>query len=246
MTLASAPGQWPTNKRDVEKLLDEHFNISGSTKELKINEDLTVEVHGGGVALNDAARRRLTRLPVRFRYVSGDFLAGFSNLNTLDGFPSTVGQHCSITDSEVASLEHAPTKVGSFDASHTKITSLTGGPKYVEKVDEQKASYDVSYTPITTLHDIPKVIPGKLNLMGCSGLTSLRGLPLKIGTLVFDWNQDLKLLGIFLSHIDKIEVRSARKQIQDLVVKYQNGGRQAAVAATTDLIKAGFHGNAHL
>jgi len=105
------------------------------------------------------SRMNLTKLPVRFKEVKGDFNCSINNLTSL-------------------SLEGAPKIVGGdFDCSWNKLTSLKGAPKKV------KGNFICSYNEITSLEGAPKKVKGYLD---CSNnkLTTLEGAPKEVGKLV--------------------------------------------------------------
>ena len=56
--------------------------------------------------------KKLTKLPIKFRHVSGMFSVSYNDLTTLEGCPEFVGI--------------------SFSCSHNKLTSLKYSPKIVE------------------------------------------------------------------------------------------------------------------
>jgi hypothetical protein len=76
-------------------------------KNYTINPDGSVSVDGS-VFLH---QKGLTKLPVKFKEVSGDFWCDFNSLTSLEGCPERVG--------------------GSFTCSNNNLTSLEGCPKYV-------------------------------------------------------------------------------------------------------------------
>ncbi len=67
---------------DIESIL-KRYNIKNRT----INEDGTVDVDGSV----DLYEKGLTKIPVKFRNVSGGFFCGFNQLTSLKGCPKEVG-----------------------------------------------------------------------------------------------------------------------------------------------------------
>lgn len=105
------------------------------------------------------ADKNLTQLPVRFGRVDGNFSVANTGLTTLAGCPHTV-------------------KTG-FDCSGTAIADFTGGPTTVD------GYYFAKNMPnLTSLHGLPEIVRSTLNLDGTKNVTSLDGLPPKIGALV--------------------------------------------------------------
>jgi len=85
----------------------------------------------GGVYLY---RKGLTKLPLKFGEVSGNFYCSFNKLTSLEGSPSRVGGDFDCYANRLTSLEGAPTRVGGdFGCSWNKLTNLEGAPEVVEK-----------------------------------------------------------------------------------------------------------------
>src|SRR5574344_1666499 len=93
-----------------------------------INDNGSVDVKGD-VNLN---RKNLTKIPFKFRNVSGYFSCGDNQLTSLEGAPNTVGRWFNCTNNQLTSLEGAPSSVGSnFYCSDNQLTSLEGAPSSV-------------------------------------------------------------------------------------------------------------------
>jgi hypothetical protein len=109
----------------INQLLKKHFRISG-----KVNVDLItgmVDVDGS-VEL----KSQLTKLPIRFGQVSGDFDCSLSKLKSLEGAPDSVGKNFYCRYNQLKSLEGAPDSVGEhFWCSNNKLASLNGAPTSV-------------------------------------------------------------------------------------------------------------------
>jgi len=97
-----------------------------SIKNYTINSDGSIDVKGS-VSL---FHYRLTKLPIRFNRVTGNFDCSYTGLISLENSPREVG--------------------GSFDCSGNRLRTLEFGP---EKVD---AIYNCSYNYIETLKYLPK------------------------------------------------------------------------------------------
>ena len=95
-----------------------------------INDDGSIDVDGD-VDLN---RNGLTKIPLKFRKVSGYFCCSYNQLTSLSGSPSEVGGEFYCYDNKLTSLEGSPEKVGGyFDCSDNQLTSLEGISKYIYK-----------------------------------------------------------------------------------------------------------------
>ena len=119
----------------------EEFNIKNYT----FNDDLSIDVDGGV----NISYRSLTKFPIKFRNVSGNFYCYYNSLTSLEGGPENVG--------------------GDFDCSHNKLTSLEGGPKTVD------GGFDCSYNRLTSLESSPKTVGGDFDFRS-NNLTSLDGI----------------------------------------------------------------------
>jgi hypothetical protein len=69
-----------------------------------INPDGSIDVDGD-VGLNN---ERLTKLPLKFRNVGGDFYCSYNNLPSLEGCPQTVGGDFYCRNNQLTSLEGLP------------------------------------------------------------------------------------------------------------------------------------------
>lgn len=98
-------------------------------KDVRRNEDGSYDVDGN---VDFSAFASLTRLPVRFRNVGGDFYCNRTPITSLEGAPTTVGGAFWCLSTRITSLEGSPTTVGgSFLCYNTNITSLDGAPTMV-------------------------------------------------------------------------------------------------------------------
>jgi hypothetical protein len=93
-----------TPKQFCEKYLEDEDYVIDYT----INPDNTIDVNGDVDLWNMLGD--MTKLPVKFKKVSGYFDCSWNKLTTLDGCPDYVG--------------------GSFECEHNKVL-LKNGPKYV-------------------------------------------------------------------------------------------------------------------
>src|SRR5690554_8204871 len=66
----------------------------------------------------DLDKLGLTKLPINFTEVDGDFYCSWNPLKTLEGAPEKVGGH--------------------FYCSDNKLTTLVGAPKYVGRSEERR------------------------------------------------------------------------------------------------------------
>jgi hypothetical protein len=89
-----------------------------------VNVDGDVNLRGKG----------LTKLPVQFGIVTGNFLCWENNLTTLEGSPREVIGGFSCGFNQLTTLEGSPREVGkNFYCSNNKqLTSLVGAPELIE------------------------------------------------------------------------------------------------------------------
>ena len=80
----------------------------------------------------DWSNKNLTRIPVRFRKVTGYFSCSSSRLTTLAGAPGHVGGNFNCSYNRLTTLEHAPGHVGGgFSCYENHLTGLEHAPKHV-------------------------------------------------------------------------------------------------------------------
>ena len=90
-----------------------------------INGDGTVDVDGDV----DLYNRGLTKLPLKFGKVSGNFYCSYNKFTTLEGCPREVVGDFYCHRNQLTTLEGCPKEVGgSFDCSHNQLTTLEGCP----------------------------------------------------------------------------------------------------------------------
>ena len=98
-----------------------------------INKDNYKEYIGKKVKVTgDVYLRRLdlTKIPINFTEVGGNFDCSSNQLSSLEGSPKEVGGYFYCFDNQLTSLEGAPRKVGrDFNCYGNKLTSFVGAPK---------------------------------------------------------------------------------------------------------------------
>ena len=89
-----------------------------------LNSEGLVDVDGF-VNLNN---KSLTRLPLRFGEISGEFWCSFNQLNTLEGAPQEVGETFDCAWNELTTLDGSPRRVGGdfICRSNRSLTTLDG------------------------------------------------------------------------------------------------------------------------
>ena len=97
----------------------------------------------------------LTKIPINFTEVGGNFDCAYNKLTSLEGAPKEVGGSFHCWKNQLSSLEGSPEKVGgSFDCTDNKLTSLVGAP---EKVGRDLSCHD---NPLKSSKGKPEYIGG--------------------------------------------------------------------------------------
>lgn len=110
-------------KRKVSKILEE-LNIEN----YHINDDLSVDVNGSV----NISEENITKIPVQFNFINGDFDCGYNLLSTLKGVPKNISGNFICCNNNLFDMEYSPEVVGgSCDYSNNNITSLLNSPKNI-------------------------------------------------------------------------------------------------------------------
>jgi hypothetical protein len=107
---------------DIDAICRE-YRISNYT----INSDGSISVNGDV----DLWYKRLTKLPIKFKEVSGYFSCGYNNLTSLEGCPERVGDWFGCSNNNLTSLEGSPKYINdNFWCINNKIYTFEGIPDY--------------------------------------------------------------------------------------------------------------------
>jgi hypothetical protein len=105
---------------DIHELCEE-YGITNYT----INSDGSIDV-AGDVDISD---RELTKLPLKFRNVTGYFSCRDNELTSLDCAPHSVGGDFDCRNNQLTTLEGAPKSVGgNFNCRNNQLATLEGAP----------------------------------------------------------------------------------------------------------------------
>jgi len=149
-----------------------------SIKNYTINSDGTVDVDGNVNLFN----KGLTKLPLKFGNVSGNFDCSYNQLITLEGGPKSVGGDFDCQNNELTTLEGCPKTIrGNFDCSLNKLNALEGCPQSVGR------SFLCNNNQLTTLEGCPQSVGVSFH---CSNnlLKDLYGFPEFFGDEFFYYN----------------------------------------------------------
>jgi hypothetical protein len=172
-----------------------------------INDDGTVDVYGDV----DLYAMNLTKLPLKFGKVTGEFQCAENDLISLEGMPSELIGSFYVYANKLKSLVGCPSEIGGdFLCNDNLLTNLEGGPVSVG------GNFDCDKNLLTTLSGGPSVVGGSYrcntnklaNLSGCpktinddfqcinNELISLEGSPSRIdGTFLCNRNNLSSLVG---------------------------------------------------
>ena len=157
------------------KLFEEYNDIHSICEKYNIT-NYTINVDGS-IDVNDNVNlhsRKLIKLPLKFRNVTGHFDCCNNQLTSLEGSPRYVRDfYCH--QNKLTSLEGGPIRInGDFDCYHNGLTTLKNAPK------EISGSFDCSNNQLTSLEGCTKEVGSDFDCFS-NKLTSLEGGPKKIG-----------------------------------------------------------------
>jgi hypothetical protein len=134
------------NFEDIDSICQK-FGIENYT----INSDRSIDVDGNVYLIG----KGLTKLPLKFRNVTGDFYCDDNQLTTLEGSPRNVTGDFYCNHNQLTTLEGSPRNVtGGFYCNDNKLTSLEGGPQSVT------GYFDCGYNQLTSLEGGPQSVGG--------------------------------------------------------------------------------------
>jgi len=101
-------------------------------KNYTINSDGTIDVDGNVYFHpKNPSYSKLTKLPLKFGKVSGNFLCNFNQLITLEFCPQSIGGDFSCYSNQLTSLEFCPQSVGGYvNFQNNKLKDLYGFPEF--------------------------------------------------------------------------------------------------------------------
>jgi len=154
-------------------------------QDYNINPDMSIDVYRQVELIN----KNLTKLPLNFNKIEGDFLCHDNMLTSLEGAPKIVN--------------------GFFDCSHNYLSTLEGAPNYV------KGFFNCSYNNLTSLKYSPEYV-GTNFWCANNIIMNLNSLKSNIqGNLFLENNPIYKLYQNYIRKIDNIELFNDYKIIID-------------------------------
>ena len=167
---------FPNELRDIPKITESFDNIESICKKYNIenytiSEDGLVDVDGD-VYLSSVG---LTKLPLKFGKVTGDFNCNDNQLITLEGSPREVGGDFYCNNNQLITLEGSPREVtGDFYCNNNKLITLEGGPR------EVGGNFNCYDNQLITLEGSPREVGGDFNC-NSNQLITLEGSPREVG-----------------------------------------------------------------
>ncbi|MFA7090968.1 MAG: hypothetical protein WC149_03850 [Arcobacteraceae bacterium] len=216
-----------TNKQDISKWLDK-YNV----KNYRILDDMSVNVDGH-VRLADRLAN-LSKLPLSFNEVEGDFDISDNELISLEGSPRKVGGNFLAFKNEISSLRGGPKEVGkSFIVLRNNITTLEYSPSIV------KEDFICSHNPLTSLE-------GMISVQG-SVFAGVSISSVKAQEFVYNGVKTFKYPGIaVMEYLDKeyialtqeeLNFEKTKKNLQNVISKMITNGSLSKEMINETLIK---------
>lgn len=128
----------------------EKYNITN----YKINEDMSIDVIGDVVITYSD----ITKLPLQFNIVKGNFICCRNNLTTLEGSPVKITGSANFSENKLTSLLGCPKYIGGhITLNQNQLTSLEYCPDYIG------TNFNCSDNKITSVEFFPQFLAGKFN-----------------------------------------------------------------------------------
>jgi hypothetical protein len=147
--------------------LEEKCDIFLKGTQYKINEDGTVDAKG----IVDISEKGLTKIPIKFGKVTGQFYCNNNNLTDLENAPREVTGDFTCNNNSLTTLKGCPSKIGSdFNCDENKLITLEHGPVEVFE------NYYCRNNNLVDLKGFPKKLEGHYFSCENNGITSLKYL----------------------------------------------------------------------
>ena len=153
----------------------------------------------------------LTKLPLQFGSVTGDFLCFSNKLTTLEGAPQAVGGDFACSYNQLTTLKGAPIEVnGDFLCTNNKLTTLVGA------ANEVGGGFYCQFNNLTTLEGAPTEVDGHFYCHN-NKLITLKGAPQYIGdSVIFLPNENLPI-----EFLDFLQLNNNRRDLMTYIFKWQ-------------------------
>ena len=139
---------YPQGKKEVFDELDEQIDLGPVLKQYNIPKEIFKnefswnkwlkkykhEIHkDGSVSIFgdvNLESKKLVKIPLNFKIVTGDFICSFNELTSLEGCPSIVGGDFDCHANRLKNLKGGPVKVeGDYNCGHNYFTSYPENPE---------------------------------------------------------------------------------------------------------------------
>lgn len=141
-------------RKSKETNLKEELALLG-IRNYKINPDFSIDVDDQVIL----AHKELTKIPVKFRHVSGSFMCQHNKLKSLENAPESVGKDFICSHNKLKSLKFGPKAVlGDYNCGSNKIESFKDGPDFI------KGHFIVVNNNLKDLKHFPKEVQGPVYL----------------------------------------------------------------------------------
>ena len=191
------------DKQTIESICEE-YDITNYT----INDDGSIDVDGPVYLSN----RQMSKLPLKFRKVTGYFGCSNNLLTDLKGCPVYVGGHFICYGNKLTNMEYCPSYVGGdFQIHENKLTSLEGCPNSINE------SFYCSDNKLSNLNGVPSYIGGNFNC-NRNKLKDLNGSPDHVGGIFTCTENNLTSLNGLVTNIpDTFYIEYKLKMIYDIL-----------------------------
>lgn len=164
--------------KEIESLCDTFYirNYTINNGLVDVDGDVNISISGRG----------LTKMPLKFGEINGNFKCSTNRLTSLEGCPNKVFGNFDISYNRLEDMNNSPSVVdGDFTCSTNRLTSLIGCPVKVG------GSFYCSDNKLKTLEGCPKIV-GENFYCHSNKLLTLYGCPKTInGNFIIRGNDDL-------------------------------------------------------
>lgn len=171
-----------------------------------INKDDSIDVDGN---VHLRFKKDLTKLPLKFKNVSGKFYCNNIKLESLEGCPKYVYEDFYCFQNNLTSLEGGPESVnGSFVCFNNKLITLKGAPKSVG------GAFSCQENQLASLEGAPEYVGGDF---ACSdnNIRSFDNIPKSIGGNIFITGNPIFQIWVLFQDFSKIELFNYYDIIRD-------------------------------
>jgi hypothetical protein len=159
---------------DISVIFDKPYSIDSQGR---YSTDGNVNIYSSNELVENG------KLKIAFHKVGGYFYASDIGLETLEGFPESIGEWIDVHKNYLTDLKHFPKFVGDgIILNRNLLTSLVGLPKIVN------GALDVSANRLTNLKGCSSVVKDYFSCSENKELTSLVGGPSIVGSIENKFN----------------------------------------------------------